>query len=200
MIPILEYGISCPPDWIYVPVKPDDDVESWVKEVGEGLIERGRAAGYEIDPEPLQADLRARAEDSRRRSPLYAFLLYPDGFDNALSTLEVDLIHPDESVPQITLDWLAETFSVHDFGPPEISRTDLPLGSAVRIRQNFAADADSPEHPGILLETLTYGSLPEGTESAVILLMSWTVPGIADAMEEAADSIARTLTVEATAP
>jgi hypothetical protein len=47
-----------------------------------------------------------------------------------------------------------------------------------------------------LLETLTYGTVPTGTESAVVLLMSWTVPGIAEAMEETADSIVKTLTVE----
>lgn len=159
------------------------------------IVERSGAAGYDIDPDAVRADLRARAEDSRSRDPFYAFAFYPDGFDAALGILEVDLIHPDDSVPSITLDWLTKTFSADDFGPPQVTRIDMPIGPSVRIRQNFAAQGAPPDGPGILLETLTHGIVPTGTESAVVFLMSWTMPGIAQAMEESADSIVKTLTV-----
>ncbi|WP_330306567.1 MULTISPECIES: hypothetical protein [unclassified Streptomyces] len=195
-IPTLTYGISCPPDWIPLPVGPNDDIMSWAEQTAQGIVGRSLAAGYDIDPETVRTDLRARTEDSRGRDPFYAFAFYPDGFDAALGLLEVDLIHPDESVPRMTLDWLTETFSTDDFGPPHVTRTEEPIGPAVRIRQNFAADGAPPGGPGILLETLTYGLLPTGTESLVVLLMSWTVPGIAEAMEEAADAVVKTLTVE----
>jgi hypothetical protein len=189
-------GIVCPTDWVPLAIEPSDDVKGWAKETAAHLQGRSRKAGYEIDLRTVRKDLRHRTEDSRRRDPFYAFALYPDGFDTALATLEVDLIHPDAAVPRITLDWLGETFSADDFGPPQITRIELPIGPGVRVRQNFAA-ADVPaEGPGILLETLTYGVLPTGAESALVLLMSWTVPGIADEMEEAADSIVKTLTVE----
>jgi hypothetical protein len=155
----------------------------------------GQEHRYELDKSALRRDLLARAKDSRSREPFYAFAFYPDGFDAALAILEVDLIHPDATVPKITLDWLADTFSAHDFGPPQISRTELPIGPAVRIRQNFAADDPPADGAGILLETLTYGTLPTGAETAVMLLMSWTVPGLDAEMEEAADSMAQTLTV-----
>ncbi|MGW1713661.1 hypothetical protein [Streptomyces sp. NPDC002156] len=112
-----------------------------------------------------------------------------------MGTLEIDLIHPDVSVPRNTLDWLTETFGAHDFGPPLITRTELPTGPAVRIRQGFASDGASPCSLGVLLETLTYGVLPTGADSAVVFLMSWTVPGIADDMEEAAAGMVKTLSV-----
>lgn len=195
MSDIRECGIAVPPDWVPLPIEPSDDVRSWSKSTATELRDRSKAAGYELDKATLRKDLRARAEDSRGREPFYAFALYPDGFDTALAILEVDLIHPDDTVPELTLDWLAETFSAHDFGPPQISRTELPIGPAVRIRQNFAADNPPRRGPGILMETLTYGTLPTGAESAVMLLMSWTVPGLTEEMEEAADSIAKTFTV-----
>ncbi|MFD5648890.1 hypothetical protein [Streptomyces sp. NPDC127039] len=155
-----------------------------------------RAEGYDLDKATLRRDLRSRAEDSRRREPYYAFALYPDGFDFALAILEVDLIHPDATVPEITLDWLAEMFSANDFGPPKISRTGLPVGPAVRIRQNFATGSRLRRRPGVLMETLTYGALPIGVESALMMLMSWTVSGLSKEMETIADRVAETLTVD----
>lgn len=195
MSELRECGIVCPTDWVELAIEPTDNVKRWARSTAADLRERSRAAGHEIDAKALEKDLRRQAEDSRRRDPFYAFALYPDGFDNALGTLEIDLIHPDASVPRITLDWLAETFSAHDFGPPLITRTDVPIGPAVRIRQNFAAGGASPGGPGILLETLMYGVLPTGAESAVVFLMSWTVPGIADEMEQAAADMVKTLSV-----
>ena len=195
MSDLRECGIVCPTDWVELAIEPTDNVKRWARSTAADLRERSRAAGYELDAKVLEKDLRAQAEDSRRRDPFYAFALYPDGFDNALATLEIDLIHPDAAVPRITLDWLAETFSAHDFGPPLITRTEVPIGPAVRIRQNFATAAASPGGPGVLLETLMYGVLPTGAESAVVFLMSWTVPGIADEMEQAAADIVKTLSV-----
>ncbi|MER7486217.1 hypothetical protein ABTY20_10015 [Streptomyces sp. NPDC126497] len=189
-------GIAVPADWVPLPIEPSDDVKGWAKGAAAELRDRSKAAGYELNERTLRRDLRARAEDSRGREPFYAFAFYPDGFDTALATLEVDLIRPDETVPRITLDWLAETFRADDFGAPDTTRTELPLGPAVRIRQNFAVKDLPARRPGILLETLTYGILPTGSEGAVMLLVSWTVPGLAEEMEEATDSIAQTLTVE----
>ncbi|WP_424868562.1 hypothetical protein [Streptomyces sp. SAI-229] len=195
MSDISECGIVVPNDWVPLPIEPSDDVRGWSKAAAAELRDRSKAAGYDLDRAALRKDLRSRAEDSRSREPFYAFALYPNGFDFALAILEVDLIHPDDTVPEITLDWLADTFSADDFGPPKISHTDLPIGPAVRIRQNFAADTRPRRSPGILMESLTYGVVPTGAESAVMLLLSWTVPGLSEEMENAADSIAETLTV-----
>ncbi|MEU1270226.1 hypothetical protein [Streptomyces sp. NPDC005799] len=189
-------GIVCPTDWVPLPLDPSDDVKRWAKSTAADLCERSRTAGYELDKGALRKNLRNWADDSRSRDPLYAFAFYPDGFDTALALLEVDVIVPDDTVPQISLDWLADTFSAHDFGPPQSSRTDLPIGPAVRLRQNFAAEGSPRRGPGVLLQSVTYGILPTGAESAVVLLLSWTTPGIDEEMEEAADSIVQTLTVD----
>lgn len=189
-------GIVCPTDWVPLPIEPSDDVRSWAKSTADELRERSKVAGYELDKRTLRKNLRSKADDSRSREPFYAFAYYPDGFDTALAVLEVDLINPDETAPKLTLDWLADTFSTHDFGPPQISHTELPIGPAVRLRQNFGADDPPVGGAGILLETVTYGILPTGAESAVMLLMSWSLPGIEEELEEAADSIAQTLTVD----
>lgn len=188
-------GIVVPTDWVPLPLEPSDEVRGWAKGTAVELCERGRAAGHELDRRRLRRDLRARAEDSRSRDPLYAFALYPDGFDSALALLEVELLRPDETVPRITLDWLTETFSADDFGGPKVTRTELPAGPAVRIRQNLAMSGFSDVDAGVLLETLTYGVLPTGSKAAVTLLGSWSVPGLTEEMEEAVDSIAVTLTV-----
>lgn len=189
-------GIVCPTDWVPLPLDPSDDVKRWAKRTAADLTERSGAAGHKLDVSLLRRDLRTRAEDSRNRAPLYAFAFYPDGFDTALGLLEVDVIRPDDAVPRITLEWLAETFTAGDFGPPLISRTELPIGPSVRLRQNFAADGAPRRGPGVLLQSVMYGVVPTGAESALVLLVSWTAPGIDEEMEEAADSIVQTLTVE----
>ncbi|WP_225654248.1 hypothetical protein [Streptomyces pseudogriseolus] len=108
----------------------------------------------------------------------------------------MDLLWPDETVPRITLNWLTERFSADDFGGPKVTRTELPAGPAVRIRQNLAMSGSPAVDAGVLLEILTYGVLPTGSKAAVMLLGSWSAPGLTEEMEEAVDSIAVTLTVE----
>lgn len=189
-------GIACPTDWLPLPLDPAEDIGTWSKRAAAEVCERSRVAGYVLDKRTVRKDLKSRADDSRQRAPLYAFALYPDGFDSALALLEVDLVHPDDTVPEITLEWLESAFSAHDFGPPQTARAQLPIGPAVRIRQNFAADAPPRGAAGVLLETLTYGILPDGARSALMFLMSWTVPGLDEDLEKAAEEIVRTLTVD----
>jgi hypothetical protein len=194
MSDIQSCGIICPTDWVPLPLDPADDVKRWAKRTATELCERSSAAGYGLDAGALRKDLRRWAEDSRDRAPLYGFAFYPDGFDSALALLEVEVIRPDDTVPRLSLDWLADTFTTHEFGPPRISHPEVPIGPAVRLRQNFAADGMS-RGPGVLLQTVTYGILPDGTDNAVVLLVSWTAPGIDEEIEDASDSIARTVTV-----
>ncbi|MFF3845414.1 hypothetical protein [Streptomyces sp. NPDC002328] len=195
MTDIQTCGIVCPTDWVPLPLEPSDSVRHWAKSTAATVSERSRAAGHPLDERTLRRDLRERADDSRRRDPFYAFALYPDGFDTALALIEVDLIHPDATVPEITLEWLAEVFSADDFGPPEVTGTVLPVGPAVRIRQNLATKRNRRGAPGLLRETVTYGIRPDDTNFALMLLASWTVPGISEELETAVDEIAQTLTV-----
>ncbi|MGW1216239.1 hypothetical protein ACWD5F_42070 [Streptomyces sp. NPDC002499] len=188
-------GIECPTDWVPLPLDPSDDVKRWAKRTAGDLRERNSVAGHKLNEGALRKDLRGWADDSRGRGPLYAFAFYPDGFDTALALLELEVFRPDETLPHISLDRLADAFSADDFGPPHISHPELPIGPAVRLRQNFAADGSQRRGPGVLLQSVTYGIRPPATEDAVVVLVSWSLPGIDEEMEEAADSIVRTLTV-----
>ncbi|MEU3460229.1 hypothetical protein ABZ721_09750 [Streptomyces sp. NPDC006733] len=185
-------GIECPEDWIPLPLEPGIDLGAWALEQAKELA---AATSEEVDAEALMYDLRERAADSRGREPVFAFGLYPEGFDTALAVLEVDVIHPDAEVPSITLDWITEVFATGDFQEPEVERATVPAGPAVRIRQGLAGRGTGESGERSLMETVTYGVRPPGIESAVMVLVSWTAPGLVDLMTAAADQIVHTLKI-----
>ncbi|MCM2419326.1 hypothetical protein [Streptomyces sp. RKAG293] len=187
-------GIECPEDWIPLPLEPGIDLGAWALEQAGKLA----AAPAEVDADALMYDLRERAADSRGREPVFAFGLYPEGFEEALAVLEVDVVHPDDKVPSITLDWITEVFATGDFQEPEVERAVLPAGPAVRIRQGLAGRGTGQSGERSLMETVTYGVRPPGIESAVMVLVSWTAPGLADLMTTAADQIVHTLKITVT--
>lgn len=172
-------------DWLPLPLAPDDDVADWSR----------RQAAALGGGDTFARELRERAADSRSRAPALAFALCREGLDTVLAQLEVDTIHPDESVPDLTLDWIADMFSATDFGEPEVVRAKVPAGPAVRIRQALIGRGPGPHGDRPVLETVAYGVLPPGVGSAVMLLVSWTTPGLTDLMTEAADTIVGALTV-----
>ncbi|MEU6732822.1 hypothetical protein ABZ929_06390 [Streptomyces physcomitrii] len=185
-------SVLVPEDWVTLP-GAGTSLSRWSRATAEELAARGRAAGHPMDTKPLRADLKAWAKDSLSRAPLSASLYYPDGFEEALALVEVQVFVPDETLPVITLDWLAETFGASDFGPPEVTRVEVPTGPAVRIRQNLAVESAGRRTPGVLRETLTYGMLPHCSTSAVMLMASWSAPGVAGELEAVVDEIARRL-------
>lgn len=193
--PIVDCGLTCHEEWLPLPLEPAADVASWSQETAAELIHQYGRAAATMDPALFTQELRERAADSRGRGPVHAFALCLPGIDRVAAMLEVDFIHPDETVPEITLDWIVETFTAGDFGPPETATAQLPVGPTVRIRQNFAASDESDSGGRVLMETVTYGLRPPDTGSAVMMFVSWTVPGVADLVERMADDIAETLTV-----
>jgi hypothetical protein len=184
-------GIEMPEDWIPLPLEPGVDVTGWAEEQAREL-----AQGTSVDAVRLAHHLREWAADSRLRDPVCAFAFLPREIDTVIAILEVDVIHPDDTVPEITLDWIAQTFSSDDFGAPDIVRAKLPAGEAVRIRQNIAGEPAGPSGGRTLIETVTYGIRPPEIESAVVVLASWTAPGIGDKLVEGTDMIVSTLSVE----
>ncbi|MER5973406.1 hypothetical protein ABT112_27380 [Streptomyces sp. NPDC002055] len=139
MTEFVSCGLRCHEEWVSIPTEPGADITAWVDEQAKELVERSVADGTLLDEDLLRQDLRERAADSRGRKRVHAFALYVNGLEESTALLEVDFIHPDETVARITLDWIAERFSTDDFGAPDITHARVPLGEAVRIRQNFAA-------------------------------------------------------------
>lgn len=182
-------------EWLPLPLQPGVDLPAWSQDTAAELMRQAGKAGVQMDSALLTQELRERAADSRSRGPIYAFALCLPGIDRVGAMLEIDLIHPDEKVPEVTLDWIVETFSAHDFGPPDTQQAMLPAGPAVRIRQNFAASSDVEGDGQVVLETITYGVRPQETRSAIVMFVSWTVPGVSDLVERMADDVAQTLSV-----
>ncbi|HEY5834537.1 hypothetical protein [Streptomyces sp.] len=181
------FGIECPEDWIPLPVRGDVNVRRWAKEQAKVL---GGSRG-------LMHELREHAEDGRGREPILAFAYCPapPEMDAVMAVLEVQAVRPDGEVPEPTLDWIVGTFSAPDFGEPEVERASLPAGPAVRIRQALADRRTGFGGPSTLVETVTYGVLPTGSEGAFLLLFSWATPGVADFIVPIADEIAHSFTV-----
>jgi hypothetical protein len=177
--------LACPEDWIPLPLDAGIDLDGWARE---------RAAALD-GTSALARELRGRAADSLGRRPVLAYALCPRGLDAVLAHLEVDVIHPDPTVPEISLDWLTELFSTADFGAPEVVRATLPAGPAVRIGQSLVAGGLGPGGERTVLETLAYGVLPPGLGSAVVVLVSWTVPGLGEAVTGVADAVVGSLSV-----
>ena len=78
----------------------------------------------------------------------------------------------------------------------DVTRVELPAGSAVRVRARRTADLPGDPGPGIQVETLQYFLVIPGREA--LLLLSFSTPDIAigDAFVELFDVIAQSLSWE----
>ncbi|MFC8832652.1 hypothetical protein ACFT8V_05570 [Streptomyces griseoincarnatus] len=186
-------GLECSEDWVPFPVTGTIDLSYWARYQAEELVERYARDGEKGNARALARDLERAAADSRGREPLGAFGWYVSGHQTVAAVLELDAIHPDETYPEVTLDLLAESMSATDFGPPDVRRVRLPLGDAVRIRQNLVEERKRLFGPRPVVRTLFYGVRPPTTDAAVTLMVSWTEPVLDEPLEGIVDGIARTL-------
>ncbi|MEU9587290.1 putative T7SS-secreted protein [Streptomyces werraensis] len=157
----------------------------------------------------LEAAKAVRDAAARRARESIRHAIDHDGLKDGAWDKVKDWVHDNAGWMKTTLDvagWVATVCgtlallvgwvpSADDFGGPKVTHTELPVGKAVRTRQNLAMSGSSGTAAGFLLETVTYGVLPTGAKAAVMLLASWSVPGLSEEMEEAVDGIAPTLTV-----
>ncbi|MFJ6982527.1 MULTISPECIES: hypothetical protein [unclassified Streptomyces] len=193
-------GISCPRVWVPLPLEGPEPVRRWAKRTAAELLERDRAAGHQLyagqlHADRLRRDLRSRCEDSRTREPVHAFALVPEGVGRSVAVLEVRLTAPAETDAHVTVEQLAHHYGADHFGPPHMTRTELPAGPALRIRQNLAMPGGRGA-PGLVVESLIHGILPPGGDFAVMVLATWAVPGIGAEMEETVDEVVRSVVVE----
>lgn len=188
-------GLECPEDWVPFPVTDTVPLDYWARNQAEELVGRYAREGKKGDVRALSRSLKRAAEDSRTRSPLGAFGLYLSGFDFMAAGLELDAVRPDAEYPEITLSLLAERMTAKDFGDPDIREVRLPLGDAVRIRQNFTAEKKRLLGPRPVIRSLFYGIRPEGMRTALTLMFSWTEAVLDEPVEKMGDDIAGTVTV-----
>ncbi|MFE0514206.1 hypothetical protein [Streptomyces sp. NPDC058964] len=192
-------GLECSEDWVPFPVTGTDDsdldLDHWAKYQAEELARRYARDGERADVRALTRGLKRAAADSRARAPLAAFGWYVSGHDVVAAVMELDAIHPDDTVPDVSLAWLTQHMTVRDFGEPDVRELRLPLGDAVRIRQNFIGERKRLLGPRPVIRSLFYGVRPEGMETALTLALSWTEPILDEPAEKLGDDIAGTLTV-----
>lgn len=188
-------GLECSEDWVPFPVAGSIDLDYWAKHQAGELVERYARDGQQGDARRLARNLKRTAADCQTRDPLAAFGWYVSGHEEVAAILELDAIHPDETFPEVTLSLLTEHMSGHDFGAPDVREVRLPLGDAVRIRQNLIGEKKGFFGPRPVIHTLFYGVRPEAMETAITMLVSWTEPVLDEPAEDIVDSIAQTLSL-----
>ncbi|KIX79730.1 hypothetical protein SF12_02860 [Streptomyces sp. MBRL 601] len=144
------------------PLEPAFDLDAWADQEARLIAERYAAEGERADVRKISRDLRVVAKDSATREPLGAFALYLSGLDTSVAVAEVDAILPDETASEVTPQWMVDHLVSHDFGPPQIEEIALPLGPAVRIRQNIVGEKKHLFGSRPVIRTVAYGVQPEG--------------------------------------
>ncbi|MFF0104888.1 hypothetical protein [Streptomyces hirsutus] len=188
-------GLECSEDWVPFPLSGTLDLDYWAEYQAKDLAERYERDGEKGNARLLARDLKRTAADCRTRDPLGAFGWYVSGHQSVAAVLELGAIHPDATCPEVTLSLLTESMSARDFGEPDVRETRLPLGDAVRIRQNVIEERKRLLGARPVIRTLFYGVRPATTDAAVTLLVSWTEPVLDEPLEGIVDGIARTLSL-----
>ncbi|MEV6792665.1 hypothetical protein AB0M87_11800 [Streptomyces sp. NPDC051320] len=195
-IDLTNLGLECSDDWVPLPATDDMDLDYWASHEAQNITERYEREGRPpADTARLARSLRRVAADSRTRTPVCAFGWYLSGQYDVIAILEIDAIYPDDTVPVLTLEWLAENISAGDFGEPDVRYVELPLGDAVRIRENMAGDRKWRFGSRPVIRALTYGVRPRDSDGLLTLRVSWTESVVDEPLEQIVDNIAGTLSL-----
>ncbi|MEU2909044.1 hypothetical protein ACWCQ0_29855 [Streptomyces massasporeus] len=186
-------GLECSEDWVPFPLAGSVDLDCWAKHQANELVDRFARDGQAGDARLLARDLKRAAADSHTREPLGAFGWYLSGHNSVAAILELGAIHPDATYPEVTLPLLTDHMKSTDFGEPDVRDVRLPLGGAVRIRQNFIGEKKRLLGARPVIHSLFYGTRPEHMAAAITLLVSWTEPVLDEPLEQIVDNIAQTL-------
>jgi hypothetical protein len=103
----------------------------------------------------------------------------------------------DRKYPEITLDLLEEIYAKYSsdtVGDIAASRVKLPAGSAVRVQSKRIEERDKSSQ-GTVVEGVTHAILPPGVDSAVVVVMTWTMLQWGETLAKMADMIAETVRV-----
>ncbi|MEU6070371.1 MULTISPECIES: hypothetical protein [Streptomyces] len=190
-------GLEFSEDWVPFPAigTANRELDHWCSSQAGELAERYARDGEQADVRALTRDLRRAAADSHARTPLAAFGWYVSGHNTVAAIMDLDAIHPDDTVPDVSLAWLTGHMTVRDLGAPDVREVRLPLGDAVRIRQNFVGEKKRLLGPRPVIRSLFYGVRPDGMDTAITLALSWTEPVLDEPVEQMGDTIAGTLSL-----
>jgi hypothetical protein len=133
----------------------------------------------------------------RARKDWYGLALYPPELPGLVAGLDVKTYQPDRNYPEITLDLLEEIYAKYSsdtVGDISASRVKLPAGTAVRVRTKRIEERDKSSQ-GTVVEGVTHAILPPGIDSAVVVVMTWTMLQWGETLAKMADMIAETVRV-----
>lgn len=194
-IDLTNVHLECSEDWVPFPITDNMDLGYWAEHEAQSLAERFERDGQSGDAARLARDLKRAAADSRTRAPLGAFGWYISGYNEVSAILEIDAILPDDTVPELTLGWLAATMRAGDFGEPDVTEVRLPLGEAIRIRENMTGERKWRFGARPVIRVLTYGVRPPDSDGLLTMHVSWTEPVLDEPLEQIVDAIAGTLSL-----
>lgn len=183
-----------PESAIRLPIGIDDDLTMWAESTS-----RGRH-GYEADEQDIAdfaQELLDAAADSSARDVVMAYLLPDEVKPVELARIEIQDVNPDDSVPQVTLDWLEQIFSqppVEQIAPVHVWRGELPAGPAIRVIRQLITDVDE-FGDGRLMHSVVYAVRPPATDFAVVMTASWAAVIAGPELLGVTDLMAQTLQV-----
>lgn len=196
----LHITLEYPSPWLEFPLAPEADVERWATTEAERIVGASCGPG---DPgitrmlapsaTALRAELLARAREYRSRPLVFALGCYPPGIDTSDVGLEVGTAAPGADDPGRALAEHAERVAVRDLGEPDVRFTELPAGSAVRLRQNRPGRRKTWFAARTVLRQLEYGIVPQGQRALITLTTLWTDPTLDEHIEGWTDDIAATV-------
>lgn len=192
----LDYGVKMAVAGAAVSLPRDRSVELGPWAQNEARSRLGAGATEEQVATFAEA-LAGAAADSQTRNPIMAFSFCPDPEFGELARIEVRDLAPDETVPELTIPWLAERLggrTPESLGPAEITHGDLPIGPAVRVHHQFAIKLNDEGESGAL-QTAAYATIPKGMDHAAILFVSWQALAWSEKLFGLVDQLAETLRV-----
>jgi hypothetical protein len=191
---------SRPEGWVQLPVtnseklERDRELEAWAAD----------KAGSTLDSDASPQQVAQRAQElieltysCRARRDWYGLAYYPPKLPGLIAVLDVKPYKPGRKYPEITLDLLEEIYAKYSsdtVGDIAASRVKLPAGSAVRVQSKRIEERDKSSQ-GTVVEGVTHAILPPGIDSAVVVVMTWTMLQWGETLAKMADMIAETVRV-----
>jgi len=170
--------------------KNNEDLTEWAATTAGDLLGPGPDPARKAQYAETLADLAAGA---RKRDVRLGYAWIPNDVGAVVAKIDISVIHTTREHPELTLDLLERRFAGRDAATLEleVSRTELPVGPAVRLRREWGS-ADSPADAVV---SVTYLVRPPAIRNAISYSMYWVLVDDDPLLTEIADSTAETLSI-----